>query len=127
MEVRGRIHVIQATEQVSATFKKRNLVLCLEGQYPQYPQFEFSQDRVTLLDGFKDGDEVEVSFDLNGREWKNPADGTVKYFTTLRGYMLKKIMVGAPPAQPRTAATAAPASPAAPGAPQVAEEDDMPF
>jgi len=80
----------------------------MEGQYPQYPLFEFSQDRVTLLDHFSVGDEVEVSFDLNGREWTNP-QGEVKYFTALKGYMVKGIHVQGP-----TAAAYAPPAQSAP-------------
>lgn len=115
MEVRGRIHKIEDTVQASATFKKRNLVLVIEGQYPQYPLFEFAQDRVTLLDSFSVGDEVEVSFDLNGREWTSP-QGEVKYFTTLKGYMIKGIHVQGP-----TAAAYAPPAHSAPAQPATAE------
>lgn len=137
MEVRGRVHKIEDTQQVSATFKKRGLVLMMEGQYPQYPMFEFSQDRTSLLDAFRPGDEVEVSFDLNGREWTSP-QGEVKYFTTLRGYMVKKITLEAPQAvyttQPQQHQPAYNNPPANTGTPthtapatNLDGDDDLPF
>jgi single-strand DNA-binding protein len=143
MEVRGRVHKVMNTEEVTATFKKRVLVLMIEsGQYPQYPSFEFAQDRTSLLDGTQPGEEVEVSFDLNGREWTSP-QGEVKYFTTLRGYNIKKVELApvnagsyTPAAtQPRTApaqqqpAYAAPAQgdPLSGGAANLEGDDDLPF
>jgi hypothetical protein len=141
MEIRGRVHKVMHTEQVTDTFKKRVLVLMLEsGNYPQYPSFEFAQDRTSLLDGVQAGDEVEVSFDLNGREWTSP-QGEVKYFTTLRGYNIKKVeLVGTgsssyQPAQQQRPVTApqgqAYATPTQgdplSGAANLEGDDDLPF
>jgi len=100
MEVRGHIHKIGDTQQVTDSFRKRDLVLKYSDNpmYPQYVLFEFVQDRVSILDNFNPGDEVEVVFDLRGREWTSP-QGEVKYFNTLGAYLLRKVettTVGAP-------------------------------
>ena len=55
--------------------------------YPQPLQFEMVQDRCELLDSFEVGQEVEIFFDLRGREWTNP-QGQVKYFNTLQAWKL---------------------------------------
>ena len=42
------------------------------------------------LDGFKEGDAVVVSFDINGREFKDEQTGEVKYFNSIRGYKVER-------------------------------------
>ena len=81
--IKGKIKVVQETNQVSDKFKKREFVLIDEsGQYPQSIQFECKQDKVSLLDEIKEGSEVSVRFNLQGREWINP-QGETKYFNSL--------------------------------------------
>ena len=55
--------------------------------YPQPLQFEMVQDRCELLDSFQEGQEVEVHFELRGREWTSP-QGQVKYFNSLQAWKL---------------------------------------
>ncbi|MCX7833733.1 MAG: DUF3127 domain-containing protein, partial [Ignavibacteria bacterium] len=43
----------------------------------------------SIVDGFVKGDDVEVEFELRGREWINP-EGEKVYFTTLRALKIKK-------------------------------------
>ena len=114
MEIRGRIHLIGETTQVTNTFKKRELVLLIDGQYPQYPMFEFGQDRCTLLDSFQVGQDVELSFNINGRSSTN-AQGQTKYFNSLNAYMIKPLN-----AQGATAAAYAPPAHSAPAQPATA-------
>jgi hypothetical protein len=129
MEIRGRIHKIENTQDVSPTFKKRGFVLVLDGQYPQYPYFEFTQDRVVLLEGYQPGDEVEVNFDINGREWTSP-QGEVKYFNTLRAYQIKKIELVSPTVTYGSTPSQTPATQTnhqAPPATNIEGDDDLPF
>ena len=62
----GVIKVIRPTHQVSEKFSKREFVVTdmSEAQYPQDIMLEFTQDKVSLLDSFGKGQEVEVSFNL---------------------------------------------------------------
>lgn len=83
-QVTGSIHLIEAEEQVSPTFRKRRFVISF-AENPSYPQlipFECTQQRCELLDSYSVGDTVEVHFNLKGREWLSPK-GEKKYFLTL--------------------------------------------
>jgi hypothetical protein len=85
MEVTGKIKVIGATQQVSASFQKRQLVLTTEEQYPQFIEINFVQDKCDLLNGLTVGQNVTVGINLRGREWVNP-QGETKYFNDIQGW-----------------------------------------
>jgi hypothetical protein len=88
MEVVGTIKVINTTQEVSASFKKRELVVTTDEQYPQHIMIEFTQDKCDLLDRYRIGEEVRVSINLRGREWTNPA-GETKYFNSIQGWRIE--------------------------------------
>lgn len=87
MEVKGIIHVIGNEQQVSASFKNRELVLRTEETYPQYISIKFVQDKCDLLNGYKVGQEVNVSINLRGRLWTNP-QGEEKCFNEIQGWRI---------------------------------------
>ena len=89
MEIKGIIKKISETVQISDRFRKREFVVEYSNNpdYPQPIQFEMVQDRCELLDSFQEGQEVEVHFDLRGREWKSP-QGQIKYFNSLQAWKL---------------------------------------
>ena len=89
MEIKGTIKKISETVQISERFRKREFVVeyASNQDYPQPLQFEMVQDRCELLDSFQEGQQVEISFDLRGREWTNP-QGQVKYFNSLQAWKL---------------------------------------
>ena len=89
MEIKGIIKKISETVQISDRFRKREFVVEYSNNpdYPQPLQFEMVHDRCELLDSFQEGQEVEVHFDLRGREWTNP-QGQVKYFNSLQAWKL---------------------------------------
>jgi hypothetical protein len=95
MEVTGRVKVINPTQQVSATFKKREIVVTTEEQYPQHIIMDFVQDKTDLLDQYKVGEMVKVSVNLRGREWVSP-QGETKYFNTIQGWKIEKLQPEAP-------------------------------
>ena len=66
MQVTGKIKVINQTQNVSASFKKRELVVSTEEQYPQHILIEFNQDKCDVLDNYTVGDSVNVSINLRG-------------------------------------------------------------
>lgn len=69
MEVTGRIKMIGDVQQISASFKKREIVVTTEEQYPQHILVEFTQDKTDLLNQYNVGEPVRVSINLRGREW----------------------------------------------------------
>jgi len=89
MEVIGTIKVIGATQEISASYKKRELVISTEEQYPQSIAIEFPQDKGSLLDFYEVGQSVKVSINLGGREWVNP-QGETKYFNSVKGWKIEK-------------------------------------
>ena len=87
MEIKGIIKKISETVQISDRFRKREFVVeyANNADYPQPLQFELVKDRCELLDSFQEGQEVEVHFELRGREWTTPK-GQVKYFNSLQAW-----------------------------------------
>jgi hypothetical protein len=93
--LKGELKVISPTQQVSDSFKKREFVVVdASGQYAQTSQFQAVQDRCELLDRFKVGDSVEVTFFLRGREWTNPKDGQVRFFNSLDAWKVEPLGSG---------------------------------
>lgn len=78
----GQVKRIGAVEPVSDKFKKRELILEIPGQYLQVVKFEFVQDKCGLLDAIRVGENVNVHFNLNGREH----NGNV--YNTLQGWKI---------------------------------------
>jgi hypothetical protein len=89
LEVTGKIKFINAEQVVSAAFKKRELVVTTEEQYPQHIMMEFTQDKCDLLNIYKVGEDVKVSINLRGREWVSP-QGETKYFNTIQAWRIEK-------------------------------------
>ena len=125
MEVQGSIKLIDSTKTYGNNgFRKRELVLTTEEQYPQHLLIEFVQDKCELLDSYSPGQQVKVSINLRGREWVNP-QGETKYFNSIQGWRIESL------AQETGAAPAAPLPPAdqfEPAKEQTDEDfDDLPF
>ena len=93
MEVIGKVKAIGEEQQVSASFKKRELVVTTEDQYPQSILIEFVQDKTDLLNELSIGQNIKVSINLGGREWVNPA-GETKYFNSIKGWRIEKLSDG---------------------------------
>ncbi|MCX7833362.1 MAG: DUF3127 domain-containing protein [Ignavibacteria bacterium] len=91
MTISGKIREIFPEKQIKDTFKKREFVLYYEPNlgFPQVIKFELVNEQCSIVDGFVKGDDVEVEFELRGREWINP-EGEKVYFTTLRALKIKK-------------------------------------
>ena len=89
MEVQGSIKVIGEVQEISATFKKRELVISTDEQYPQSLSIEFIQDKTDLLNQFKIGQNVKVGINLRGREWENPQTKEIKYFNSIQGWRIE--------------------------------------
>ena len=99
-KITGTIKVLNPTVQVSEKFSKREFVLTENtSQYPQDILFQAVQDRCALLDGMNVGEQIEVSFNLRGREWTSP-QGEVKYFNSLDAWRIEKVGQGMPAGGP---------------------------
>src|SRR3989304_7296761 len=79
----GTLKVKNSEIKVSEKFRKREFVLTDNASsYPQTILFQLTQDRCSLIENAKVGDEITVTFSLKGREWKNP-QGEIKFFNSL--------------------------------------------
>ena len=95
MEVTGKIKLIRDV-QTFGTFTKREWVVTTADQYPQDIQLECHQDKTSLLDNFKVGDDVKASINLRGKEWINP-EGVAVYFNTIVSWRIEKAEAITPP------------------------------
>ena len=91
MEVQGRIKLIGETQTFGNNgFRKREVVVTTEEQYPQHLMIEFVQDKTDLLNTFQVGQQVKISINLRGREWVNP-QGETKYFNAIQGWRIENL------------------------------------
>lgn len=91
MEVIGKIKLINETQTFGSNgFRKRELVVTTDEQYPQMLLIEFIQDKVDLLNNYQVGQDVKVSINLRGREWINP-EGQAKYFNSIQGWRIESL------------------------------------
>ena len=101
----GKVFSIGATQVINSKnggqpFSKREIILDatrfdgLTGErgYENYPMFEFSGDKCSELDVFKNGDIVEVSFELQGSFYKDK-DNVERNFTRVRAYKIEPYAV----------------------------------
>ena len=87
-DVTGRLHEIFDEQQVSEKFRKREFVLEVQdGQYPEHIKFQMVQDKTSLIDPYKMGDEVKVTFNLRGRGFNK--NGQMLYFTNLEAWKIE--------------------------------------
>ncbi|MFD1614521.1 DUF3127 domain-containing protein [Gelatiniphilus marinus] len=125
MEVQGKVKLIGETETVGNNgFRKRDIVVTTEEQYPQQILIQFVQDKTDLLNNYKVGQDVKISINLRGREWVSP-QGETKYFNTIQGWRIEALQTEAtsenlPPVPPMDAFEPA-------GDLKEDEHDDLPF
>lgn len=84
----GIVAKINKTQEISASFKKREFVIETSDKYPQKILLEVTNDNVNMLDNLAVGDVVECGINIRGREWTNP-QGEVKYFNSINCWTMK--------------------------------------
>ena len=91
MEISGKIKLLDETKTYGNNgFRKREVVVTTEEQYPQHILVEFVQDKCELLNAFQVGQNVKIGINLRGREWVNP-QGETKYFNSVQGWRIDAI------------------------------------
>ncbi|PHR69757.1 MAG: hypothetical protein COA67_10185 [Lutibacter sp.] len=96
MEVTGKVKLIGEEQTFGASgFRKRELVVTTNEQYPQMLMIEFVQDKCDLLNSYQVGQDVKVAINLRGREWINP-EGVAKYFNSIQGWRIENLQTAAP-------------------------------
>ena len=88
MEVKGIIIHLFSEQVVSEKFKKREFILKTLEQYPQEVKFQCVNDKTSILNFAKVGDEVLVKFNLSGKPWKNK-EGKTDWFNSLNAWKIE--------------------------------------
>ncbi|MDA8877278.1 DUF3127 domain-containing protein [Flavobacteriaceae bacterium] len=124
MELSGKIKWIDETKTYGSNgFRKREVVVTTEEQYPQHILVEFVQDKCDLLNSFQVAQNVKIGINLRGREWVNP-QGETKYFNSIQGWRIEALEASAPSEMPPMPLPSA-FEPAEGDAKEV--DDDLPF
>jgi hypothetical protein len=84
IEIKGTVKVLNATEQVTDKFAKKEVVLTIDqdSKYPQDISIQAINDKISLLDSVQVGDIVTIVVNLNGRESKG------RYYNSLTIFKL---------------------------------------
>lgn len=116
MEVIGKIKLIKEVQSFGSNgFRKRDVVVTTDDQYPQMILIEFHQDKVDIMKNYSVGQDVKININLRGREWINP-EGEAKYFNCIVGWRVELLGQSQTP----TAGTMPPDN-------NSEEPDDLPF
>jgi len=88
-EADGKLVEIYPIKTRGASFQVREFVVEMaSGKFSEYIKFQATGDKTTVLDDFRKGDLVRVTFDLRGRPWTGN-DGTTQYFTNLNAWRIE--------------------------------------
>ena len=73
LQAKGKIQQIQKTEsgvsRAGKEWQKQEFVIETDDQFPRKICFTLFNDKISLIEGFSVGEEVEVSFNLESREF----------------------------------------------------------
>lgn len=118
IKIQGKIKSI-FPEQTFGSFKKRVVwIEEVEVQWPNTFEIQFTQAKTAELDGYKEGDFVEIDTDIRGRF--SEKDGKQYVFNSLVGWRINK--AGEQPATNNQNTHAS-----LPAAPKIGKDDDLPF
>jgi hypothetical protein len=82
-EATGKIKLISDTQTFPSGFSKREFVVTTaDSKYPQDLKFEVVKDKCSILDSYKEGQDVVVNFDVRGNEYNG------KYYVNLSCWKL---------------------------------------
>jgi len=83
-KAKGKLILKSEPKQITDKFRVMDFVIQTpDEKYPQSIQFQVMNDRIQEMDKFTIGEEVEVSFDVRGREHNG------KYYNTMNAYKVE--------------------------------------
>lgn len=80
MNLKGKVKLVKDLEVISDKFKKREFVIETEDKYPQMVIFQTVNDRTSICDSIKDGDIINVEFNIRGKSYNG------KFFVSLEAW-----------------------------------------
>ena len=91
LELQGKLIEVFEEQQISGSFKKREFVVeTNENNFTEQIKFELVQDRTDIIDPYKKGEDIKVSFNLKGRKWND------KYFVNVQAWRIERVSSDAP-------------------------------
>ena len=121
-EAKGKIKLISDTQTFPSGFSKREFVVTTEdSKYPQDLKFEVVKDKTSVLDNYKEGQDVVVNFDIRGNEYNG------KYYVNLSCWKLSGGSGGGADEYSQETPAAAEPSPADLRKDDDFDDDDIPF
>lgn len=98
--IKGAIKLINPIKVISDKFSVREFVVTTpDAKYPQDILFQTVNDKMAVLESLGVGQQVEVSYNVRGREYAAPGK-PVKYYNTLDAWKVE--VTGSKPSQPST-------------------------
>lgn len=83
-ELTGTLKVLEDLQTFASGFTKREFVIEIpDGKYPQMVKFEVVRDKINQLDKVSIGDELKVTFDVRGNEYKG------RYYVNLNAWKIE--------------------------------------
>jgi hypothetical protein len=95
-KVSGVVHLIEETKTYgNKGFRKRMVVLEQDkGSFTNFIPIEFIRDSCDSVDDLNVGDEIEVTYRLNGRRWQRDEASEVKFFLSAEAMSFKVTSAG---------------------------------
>jgi hypothetical protein len=95
LDVKGRLVQIlpvqTGTSKAGNEWSKQEFVIETEDQFPKKVCFTLFGDKVSILNGFSTGDEIEVAFNLESREFSG------KWYHNINAWRISKAAQGGQP------------------------------
>jgi hypothetical protein len=83
-KLKGKLILKSEPRQISDKFRVMDFVIQTpDEKYPQSIQFQLLNDRIQEIDKFTIGEELEVTFDIRGREHNG------RYYNSLNAYKIE--------------------------------------
>jgi len=83
-ELTGTLKVLEDMQTFASGFTKREFVIEVpDGKYPQMVKFETVRDKIDQLNNLNIGDELKVTFDIRGNEYKG------RYYVNLNAWKIE--------------------------------------
>ncbi len=83
-ELSGTLKVLEDLQTFASGFTKREFVIEVpDGKYPQMVKFETVRDKIDQLNTLSIGDELKVTFDVRGNEYKG------RYYVNLNAWKIE--------------------------------------
>ena len=126
-KIRGIVHFIDETKTYGQKgFRKRLVVLEQDNdRFTNFIPVEFIQDNCDTADQLNVGDDVEITYRLNGRKWQKDNNSEVKYFLNAEAIRFNVLSAKSSASQEPSTGSTADAN--AGFAEAAFDEDDVPF